>query len=643
MPGAPARPDRSETWARWSSLGIVLLIGALLGATLLQASRESHGFVPGVATPAASPAADWPMYRGDPAHTGVASGAGPARSPAVVWRVQTQGQIHSEPAIVDGMVYIGSNDNLLHALDAATGAERWHATTGGALVGGAVVGSPTVPDGTVYVGSADKVLYALDAADGKARWQVAGAIADASPVVVDGVVYTGSSDGRLWALDAATGKLRWQASLGTDAQSTPAVADGVVYLGSADAVLHAIDAATGQERWRAPFDDGTLGTPVIRNGTVYEAAVGGGHNRLAALDASTGKERWRFTTKTGDSVWTPVVTDDTVFAGSNDHNLYALDAATGAERWRFTTGGPVDASPTLADGILYAASRDRTLYALDAATGAERWRLAVDGEADKGPAVAGGMVYLGTFAGSVYAIGGAQPDTAAPAAVPPASPTAAAPVAFLWERKGAGLQEPTDLAIDPQGRLWVTNGGAGQFQIFAADGTFVETWGSPGSGDGQFNFIRENGDAYGGIAFAPDGGFYVLDTGNRRVQQFDANRTFVRAWTGTGAAAFLDPMGMARAPDGAVLVLDDERGEVDRFSPDGAYLGAFSSHPNGKGGLNSANDLTTDAQGNVYISALDPSFADFRVEKLDSSGTSLATIGAGDFPDQSVALAVDAV
>jgi sugar lactone lactonase YvrE len=99
---------------------------------------------------------------------------------------------------------------------------------------------------------------------------------------------------------------------------------------------------------------------------------------------------------------------------------------------------------------------------------------------------------------------------------------------------------------------------------------------------------------------------------------------------------------MSRAPDGSVLVLDDTRGEVDRFAPNGKFLGAFSSHPDGKGGLNSANDLTTDAQGNVYISALDPAFTDFRIDKLDAAGKLLVTMGTADLPDQANALDVDA-
>ncbi|MFD7475164.1 PQQ-binding-like beta-propeller repeat protein [Streptomyces sp. NPDC059837] len=69
--------------------------------------------------------------------------------------------------VVDGTVYVGSNNHRLYALDASTGFERRTYTTGGA-----VRSSPAVVDGTVYVGSNDGIgkndatLFALDAVTG---------------------------------------------------------------------------------------------------------------------------------------------------------------------------------------------------------------------------------------------------------------------------------------------------------------------------------------------------------------------------------------------------------------------------------------------------------------------------------------------
>ena len=66
--------------------------------------------------------------------------------------------MHSSPTVLDGVVYVGSEDGNVYAADAATGALRWIYQTGAG-----VHSAPVVSDGVVYVGSGDSYLYALDA------------------------------------------------------------------------------------------------------------------------------------------------------------------------------------------------------------------------------------------------------------------------------------------------------------------------------------------------------------------------------------------------------------------------------------------------------------------------------------------------
>ena len=104
--------------------------------------------------------------------------------------------MYSSPAVVDGVVYVGSKDNNVYAIDAATGSERWRFATGSD-----VYSSPAVVDGVVYVGSWDESVYAIDAATGSERWRFAtGSYVRSSPAVVDGVAYVGSYDGSVYAI-----------------------------------------------------------------------------------------------------------------------------------------------------------------------------------------------------------------------------------------------------------------------------------------------------------------------------------------------------------------------------------------------------------------------------------------------------------
>jgi hypothetical protein len=77
-------------------------------------------------------------------------------------------RVRSSPTVADGIVYVGSDDNSLYAVDAADGSEVWSFTA----PSGSVFSSPTVADGIVYVGSNDNSLYAVDAVERFARLYV---------------------------------------------------------------------------------------------------------------------------------------------------------------------------------------------------------------------------------------------------------------------------------------------------------------------------------------------------------------------------------------------------------------------------------------------------------------------------------------
>ncbi|MGW9209411.1 serine/threonine-protein kinase [Embleya sp. NPDC055664] len=321
----------------------------------------------------------------------------PARTDTTVrWSYSTGAEVDSTPAVVDGVVYIGSHDKNVYALDAATGTKMWAYTTGHV-----VASSPAVVKGVVYVGSRDKNVYALDAATGTKQWSHAtGAEVDSSPVVVDGVVYIGCRDKNLYALDAATGARKWAYATGAEISSVPAVVDGVVYVGSVDTKVYALDAATGTRKWAYATGAEVFSSPVVAGGVVY---VGSADTKVYALDAATGTKKWDYATgaKVASS---PVVAGRMVFIGSADMNVYALDAATGTKKWTFTTEGGVWQSPAVVGGVVYVPSHDKNVYALDAANGARKWAYSIGGYNSSNPVVAGGVVYIGSGDKNVYAL-----------------------------------------------------------------------------------------------------------------------------------------------------------------------------------------------------------------------------------------------
>ena len=279
------------------------------------------------------------------------------------WSHKTGGAVDSSAAVVRGVVYVGSFDDDVYALNATTGVKLWSYKTGGT-----VESSPAVANGVVYVGSGDDNVYALNATTGAKRWSYkTGASVGSSPTVVNGVVYVMSFDDNVYALNATTGAKAWSFNTGAGNGSSPAVMNGVVYVGS-NGDVDAINATTGAEIWSYPTGGAVDSSPAVVNGVVY--------------------------------------------VGSFDDHLYAINAGNGLGMWQFTTGGIVDSSPTVANGVVYVGSDDTNVYALDAINGARLWSYATGYAVESIPIVANGVVYVGSFDGNVYAfsLGGALAD-----------------------------------------------------------------------------------------------------------------------------------------------------------------------------------------------------------------------------------------
>jgi outer membrane protein assembly factor BamB/endonuclease YncB( thermonuclease family) len=343
-------------------------------------------------TPAVTDRPTAAMFRGGPSRTGVQPGPGLASPAKIPWEFQTTSAIFSSPAIVDGVIYVGSLDGSLYALDSHSGPPLWQFTTGAGIIS-----SPAVADGVVYVGSEDTNLYAIDAATGRQRWSFAtGAEVSSSPAVADGVVYVGGMDTYVYAIDAESGEELWKVRVG-QAFSSPAVVDGVVYIGGAQ-TLFALDAKTGNEIWRAQTGGPVESSPAVSGDTVV---IGNDTGTILAVDRTTGNELWRF--QAGDAVLSaPAIADGMVYFGSNDQYVYAIDLTTGLQVWTYQTGDQVLSSPAVADGVVFIGSFDGYIYGLDAKTGAERWHYQA-GPILSSPSVVGDVVYFGVADGRLLA------------------------------------------------------------------------------------------------------------------------------------------------------------------------------------------------------------------------------------------------
>jgi DNA-binding beta-propeller fold protein YncE len=195
------------------------------------------------------------------------------------------------------------------------------------------------------------------------------------------------------------------------------------------------------------------------------------------------------------------------------------------------------------------------------------------------------------------------------------------------------LSQPKGIAVGPDDRVYVAEAGGHRITVFNPNGTLAASWGSEGSGEGEFQEPW-------GVAVAPGGEVYVADTWNHRIVKFDSQGRLLRHWGGMadtrGAVdqrpgLFWGPRDLAIGPDGFLYVSDTGNKRVQVFDPDGKFVRAFGGEGNEPGKLQEPVGLAF--QENTLLVA---DTWNGRVQKLDLNGRPLDEIPVRGWEGQSL-------
>ena len=431
------------------------LFSALIVATLL---IGGGGLAPERLAASDPGTGDWPMWGGTPDRNMVSDMTGlPAEWDVksgmnIRWVADLGSQSYGNPVVANGMVFVGTNNELLR--DPEQGGDRgvlmafresdgeflWQQAHRKLESGRAndwpfqgIASSPLVEDGRLYYVSNRGVLLCVDVQgfrdnendgpftdeeltgqfDADVIWsfdmmEEVGAyphnLSNSSPVLWGDLIYVSTSNGQdeshvnipsprapaIIAINKNTGELVWE--------------DNSVE----DRILH------GQ--WSTP----TVG---MIDG-VLQVVSAQGDGWVRGYEAETGSKLWEFDSNPKDSVWprtrneliaTPVIFEDRVYIangqdpehGEGVGHLYALDATlrgditeTGAI-WHFEDIRRSISTVAIADGLLYIADFSGYFHCLDAETGELYWTHDVFAAVWASPMVADGRVYLGDEDGDV--------------------------------------------------------------------------------------------------------------------------------------------------------------------------------------------------------------------------------------------------
>ena len=155
------------------------------------------------------------------------------------------------------------------------------------------------------------------------------------------------------------------------------------------------------------------------------------------------------------------------------------------------------------------------------------------------------------------------------------------------------------------------------------------SWGSHGSGDGQFLTANGVNPSPSGIAIDSSGNVYVADSGNYRIQEFTSNGSFVTKWGsyGTADGQFIEPTGIAVDSSGNVYVADSGNYRIQKFTGAGVFITKWGSNGVADGQFNYIADVAVDSSGNVYVA----DSGNYRIQKFTGAGVFITKWGSNGF------------
>ena len=312
-------------------------------------------------------------------------------------------EIQAQPIIAGQTVYVADGAGGLHALDLASGKQRWayHAADGFET-------SPLVMEGCVFLGDLGGIFHAVSTETGKQLWTFdAGNTIHSSANWIDGDIVFGTDGADIYCL-STKGKQIWHAKAGDRINGAPAVAGNAVFVSGCDAQLRALNGADGSERYVSDLGALAPGSPAV---LADRMVIGTDEGRVVCMPIGGGKPIWEFDGVEEHAMVyaSPAVADGVAVIGARDRKVYGLDVATGAVKWSFVTRADVDASPLISSGRVYAASRDKHLYVLDLQSGKLLWDFNAGRPIAAGVAIGEDVLILADTGGIVRCFEPAKP------------------------------------------------------------------------------------------------------------------------------------------------------------------------------------------------------------------------------------------
>ena len=180
------------------------------------------------------------------------------------------------------------------------------------------------------------------------------------------------------------------------------------------------------------------------------------------------------------------------------------------------------------------------------------------------------------------------------------------------------MKEPWGVAVNKNGEILVADRRGHCISTFSPTGEKLQSFGSEGSGPGQFNSPQ-------GVIVDDDGNILVADTNNHRIQKFTSDKKYITSVGSYGSKPlqFSSPISLAISPITKKIVISDWNNRVHILNPDLTFHSSIGSRGSGNGQFNGPHDVAFDSAGNLYVT----DSKNHRIQLFNPEGEFLRQLG----------------
>ncbi len=247
----------------------------------------------------------------------------------------------------------------------------------------------------------DGYLIAMNK-DGKRIWRINfKRRIESTPVIYKNNLYVVSNNGNFYSIKLRNGKRNWKRKIYGSLLfgSKPVIAYGNIFLATSYGRVYNFS-LDGTVLWQKDIASGIYSTPVVKDDKIF---MGVEDHNIYALSVKDGSVLWKYTVDSRMVSSSPVISGSTLFIGCYSGTFYAIDLNSGKEKWSYKTGDSIFSSPVVKNNSVIFGSNDGYLYSLSAGNGALLWKFRTGKKIQSKPSVKGNTIYI-TSGKKIFAI-----------------------------------------------------------------------------------------------------------------------------------------------------------------------------------------------------------------------------------------------